>query len=184
MGNNADILFAEEQKFRQGWLWLLLTGTVLVGLVGAVSVLVFLPYKTEVAQMIMWLIMGFILFISVLIPLGVCALFYFMKLAIEVRLDGIYLRFSPFHRSYRCIHFDQIERYYMRQYRPVAEFGGWGIRRGWGDAGKAYNVRGNEGIQLVLRDGAKLLIGSQRSSEFSSALDRALEQNQRSGAVE
>lgn len=49
---------------------------------------------------------------------------------------------------------------HVRQYRPILDYGGWGIRwapgKGW-----AYTVRGNLGVQLELSDGKRLLVGSQ-----------------------
>ena len=55
-----------------------------------------------------------------------------------------------------------------RTYRPVRDYGGWGIR--WGRDGKAYIIVGNEGLQLLLGDGEKILIGSQRPQELEAAL--------------
>jgi hypothetical protein len=49
-------------------------------------------------------------------------------------------------------------------FRPIMEYGGWGIRRGAN--GWAYNVSGNRGVRLVFRDGSTFLIGSQRAEEL------------------
>ena len=58
-----------------------------------------------------------------------------------------------------------------RRYRPLGEFGGWGIR-GVG-AKRALNMRGSEGVELAVhrrgRDGT-VMIGSQRSRELELAL--------------
>ena len=56
-------------------------------------------------------------------------------------------------------------------YRPLRDYGGWGIR-GFGNR-RAWNVRGDRGVLLVRRDGSTLLIGSQRPRELLSALARA-----------
>ena len=61
-------------------------------------------------------------------------------------------------------------RAYPRSYEPIWEYGGWGIRLGAG--GGAYNMRGNEGVQLHLRDGRRLLIGSQRAEELAEVIRR------------
>jgi hypothetical protein len=37
----------------------------------------------------------------------------------------------------------------------------------------AYNVRGDRGVQLVLRDGRRVLIGSQRADELAKAIAEA-----------
>ncbi len=56
-------------------------------------------------------------------------------------------------------------------YRPVRDYGGWGIR-GIGRR-RAVNARGNQGVLLVRRDGSTLLVGSQRPAELLAALHRA-----------
>ena len=63
-------------------------------------------------------------------------------------------------------------RWEARTYRPILEYGGWGIRytmgRGW-----AYNVSGNQGVQLELASGKRILIGSQRAEELARAIGEA-----------
>jgi hypothetical protein len=54
------------------------------------------------------------------------------------------------------------------QYRPVKDYGGWGIR-GFGKK-RALNTRGNRGVLLTKADGSTLLIGSQRPRELLDAL--------------
>jgi len=58
-------------------------------------------------------------------------------------------------------------------YRPISDFGFWGIRSGR-DGERALTARGNRGVRLELSDGSKLLIGSQRPELLAAAIDRAL----------
>lgn len=53
-------------------------------------------------------------------------------------------------------------------YSPLADYGGWGIR-GWGQ-NTALNARGNRGVRLTLRDGRRVLIGSQQPEKLAEAL--------------
>lgn len=53
-------------------------------------------------------------------------------------------------------------------YSPIADYGGWGIR-GWG-RNIALNARGNQGVRLVLGDGRRVLVGSQRPQDLAEAL--------------
>jgi hypothetical protein len=57
------------------------------------------------------------------------------------------------------------------QYRPVRDYGGWGIR-GMGSR-RALNTRGNRGVLLTRNDGSTLLIGSQRPRDLLAALANA-----------
>ena len=74
----------------------------------------------------------------------------------------------PIHRCFRKIAFKELKGYKVRAYRPILEYGGWGIR--FGLKGKAYNVSGNRGVQLELTNGKRLLIGSQRPEELWQAI--------------
>jgi hypothetical protein len=67
--------------------------------------------------------------------------------------------------------FEAIQTYEAKTYRPLREYGGWGIR--YGAAGKAYNVSGNLGVQLSLLSGRKIMLGSQKPEELVLAIDRA-----------
>jgi hypothetical protein len=57
------------------------------------------------------------------------------------------------------------------QYRPVRDYGGWGIR---GTRGRrALNTRGDRGVLLTRANGSTLLIGSQKPRELLAALAQA-----------
>jgi hypothetical protein len=57
------------------------------------------------------------------------------------------------------------------QYEAAAEYGGYGIRSG--AKGLAYIASGNRGVQIELKDGRKLLIGSQRAGELARSIVQA-----------
>jgi len=99
---------------------------------------------------------------------GVVVLFWSARLDVSVDDREIFIRFHPFHIRGRRIALSEIAEARARTYRPIAEYGGWGIRMGFG--GMAYNVSGNEGVQLVLTSGKRILIGSQRSGELEAAI--------------
>lgn len=63
-----------------------------------------------------------------------------------------------------------IARAYARRYHPLKEYGGWGIRQG--RDGRAFTISGKEGVQLVLRSGTRVLVGSRQAAELASAIRR------------
>jgi hypothetical protein len=73
----------------------------------------------------------------------------------------------------RAIPIGTVARVEVVQYRPFADYGGWGIRHGR-DGEKALSARGDRGVRLRLIDGSKLMIGSQRPEELVLALEGAL----------
>jgi hypothetical protein len=99
----------------------------------------------------------------------VAFLMYFMKLSVRVDDEALHIRFFPLVK--RHIRLEEIARWEARTYRPLLEYGGWGIRCGW--KGMAYNVSGNRGVQLELANGKRLLIGSQRPEELAEAISQA-----------
>jgi len=56
-------------------------------------------------------------------------------------------------------------------YRPVRDYGGWGIR-GFGRR-RALNARGDQGVLVTRADGSTVLIGSQRPRDLLAALAQA-----------
>jgi hypothetical protein len=91
-----------------------------------------------------------------------------MRLVTQVRHDGIYLRFIPFHWRWVRIEPERIKGVQARTYNPLLEYGGWGIR--YGARGKAYTISGNRGVELEFANGRTLLIGSQRAEELASVI--------------
>lgn len=90
----------------------------------------------------------------------------------KIKTEGIYVRFSPFLLKHKFYPWEVIQQAYIRQYHPLREYGGWGIRRGVFGHGWAYNVSGNVGIQLIMKDGTKLLIGTRQPHKAAEALKR------------
>lgn len=166
-------MFHEQQQFRQRWLWLLfaLVSIPLVGLLGF----------TAWQQIVVGRPMGnrplsdaalLAIFVGVvLLHGGVIALFWFARLDVTVTETELLIRFFPFHLTARHIPLSEIVDARKRHYSALGEYGGWGIRLGF--SGWAYNVSGDEGVQLVLRDGRRILVGSQRSDELEEALRTA-----------
>jgi hypothetical protein len=73
----------------------------------------------------------------------------------------------------RSVPIESIRSIEVVTYRPIAEYGFWGIRSGR-DGERALIARGNRGVRLELTDGSKLLIGSQKPELLAAALDRSL----------
>ena len=113
----------------------------------------------------------FFIIIIITIPIAVSILFLMLKLETEVCSDGLHVRFFPLHLHFKKLSFDDISEYFSRTYKPILEYGGWGIRCGFGKSGKAYNVKGNKGLQLVFKDGKRLLIGSQKPERLVEAIN-------------
>ena len=104
-----------------------------------------------------------------LIGVGLPIFFLYLRLIVTVTDESIEIHFRPLTR--RTIQLSDISKVDARTYKAIREYGGWGIRGL--DANKAYNVSGNRGVQLVLVDGRKVMIGSQRANDLELAITLA-----------
>ncbi|MCK4412249.1 MAG: hypothetical protein KAY32_01765 [Candidatus Eisenbacteria sp.] len=166
MGASSQIpvTFREVQRFRQPWLWALVLTTPAILLYAIVQQLVFgRPFGNNPSSDELLIAMG------ILLGAGLPLLFLSARLVTEVRAEGLHLRFHPFHRAGRRIAPEEIVSCEARSYSAIREYGGWGIRSGL--HGKAYNVHGDQGVQLILRDGTRLLVGSQRAEELAAQIN-------------
>lgn len=96
-------------------------------------------------------------------------LLFFTKLIIEVREDGLYIRYMPFHLSYKQFLFRDITHYESISYHPFGRFGGWGIRFNFSGE-MAYNMDGNKALELHIK-GQTLVIGTRNPEGLKTAID-------------
>jgi hypothetical protein len=87
----------------------------------------------------------------------------------RVQTDAVVVRFGFLYQT--KIPLTEIRSAEAVVYRPIREYGGWGIR-GLGRR-RALNTRGDKGVLLTRTDGSTLMIGSQQPRELLSALSHA-----------
>jgi hypothetical protein len=157
-------LFTEKQKFRQKWLIAVVVLTAGIAIYGFIQQIVFgLPFGNNPAPDIVMVLL-------LLVPLGLFWLFFSFTLHTRIDRYGITYMFFPVHRRERSIPWDSVKQVFVRKYKPIAEYGGWGFRMG--RSGTAFNTGGNMGLQIVLNDGKKILIGTQQPVEMKNVLDK------------
>ncbi len=160
----ADILFSEHQRFKQWWFLMFPIGINILLLIGVFYQIIGgkqfgdKPMSNE----------------ELVITTGISILFTILllnfRLDTQIKNDGIYVRFFPFHLRYKFYPWEELTKCYVRQYSPIAEYGGWGLRYGFFGKGKAYNVSGNKGLQLEFKNNKKLLIGTNKQEELNQIL--------------
>jgi hypothetical protein len=168
MEPNRPAIFREEQRFAQPWLWALLLGGLAVSLATAYPLVVKLQQRACPVPLSVWLSLAFPSAFMLLIV----SLFALTRMATEVRPEGIAVSFRPLQFRPKLIPYTDIVRHEAVAYRPILEYGGWGIRRGRN--GYAYNVSGNRGLLLTLKGGKTFLIGSQQPERLKAAVDSAM----------
>lgn len=156
--------FNEIQKFNQPWIWLIILST--SGLVVGLSLFEYISGMGFENQPFPW---GLFLLVALGAALPI-VLMGISKMETEITDQGIKYRLFPFQVKFREIRWDEIKSAEVREYSPMKEFGGWGIRFGF--QGRAINVRGNQGLQLTLTSGKKILLGTQKPEEIALLLNR------------
>jgi hypothetical protein len=106
---------------------------------------------------------GNLLFLTILLLLVYFRLLT-VRIVTELRPDRLSVAMKGLWRRTRVAVAD-IRSAVPVDFDPVAEYHGYGVRSG--PRGKAYLAFGNQAVQLELRDGTKLLIGSQRPHELA-----------------
>ncbi|MGH2624551.1 MAG: hypothetical protein ACRDE7_12850, partial [Sphingobacterium sp.] len=95
-------------------------------------------------------------------------LLYFLRLKTKIDQVGVHIRFIPFVWN-KLITWDQVEKAYGRTY-TLMDFGGWGYR--FSPQGIAYNTKGKYGLQLILKNGKRIMIGTQKPKEIEMVLSQ------------
>ena len=112
---------------------------------------------------------GGLIFLTVLL-IGVYIRLITVKLVTELRDSEIRIGMHGLWKR-RHIPLDQIETAREVTYDAAAEFGGYGVRSGGRRA--AYIAHGNRGVELSLRGGRKILIGSQHPAALLNRIEEA-----------
>lgn len=145
-------LFTEKQRFNQWWLWLLLAVS------SVVPIVIWYKEYTNNATSSSNLSTLFILFLVVI-------LFVIMQMKTVVSQENIQLTYFPF--VWKTINLSDIDTMKVINYGFV---GGWGIRF-WTSYGTVYNVRGNKGLYIKLKNGKQLVIGTQKPQQLEKVVE-------------
>jgi hypothetical protein len=161
--SGATELYREEQPFARTWVWIPVVIVVAVAWYFFFREMVWSPEgsRAPVGLWIMFIAVG------VLTP----ALFFSMRLIVTLNRRTFLIRMWPLYR--RTVPVADIVSVEAVTYRPILEFGGWGVRyslkrRAWG-----YTVSGKEGVQLELANGKRILVGSKENTRLASVLEQA-----------
>ena len=150
--------YYEIQKFRQKWLWVLI-----------LSIMSFAVYTMIVEKPVSHFGNNIHLFAEIACFISLL-LVWFARLETKINEHGIQYRFLPFHFKFHEIKWSEIKKCYVRHYDPILEYGGWGMRLGLFGKGKAYNTMGDQGLQIELNSGKKILFGTQTPEELERAI--------------
>jgi len=155
---NREVLFTEKQRFTQWWIWVIIFMACIIPLWQIYTAII--NYQNALSNP-----STYIGLITIILLMG---LLLSTKLETKIQKDGIYVRFIPFVFKYKVYDWNLIDKVYLRKYNPIGEYGGWGLR-GFGK-NRAFNISGNQGLQLEFKDGRRLLIGTHMPDEMKDVV--------------
>ena len=161
-----EILFTEGQKFKQSWLWLILSGINGLFLFGVFKQVIGGHQFGDKPMSNTGLL------IATGLTLLLTILFANSRLETIIKKDGIYVRFFPFHIKFKHYTWNSLTKSFVRQYSAITEYGGWGLRLGLFGKGTAFNVSGDKGLQLEFANNKKLLIGTNKPDQLTDTLNK------------
>ena len=165
------IYFKEVQRFNQWWIWLTLILINLIPIWGIIQqVILKKPFGNNPMPDIGLYIF---LFITLIFPV----LFLWIQLKTNIDNNSIRFQFVPLPE--KEIEWREVAKVEFIDYGFV---GGWGIRMGT-KYGTVYNIRGKKGLSIILKNGKKLVVGTQKESEMkivAEKLNERLDQLQNS----
>jgi hypothetical protein len=152
--------YIEKQCFREWYLWVLLLAPLVLFLFAFVyQVILHKPFGDKPAPDILLAII--LLFICV-----VNYLFYKATLTTVVNEEGIFYKWSFVNSSFNKVGWEEIEKAEFIKYTFV----GYGIRLSK-RYGTVFNVAGKNGLFIIKKNKAKILIGTQKPVEFQQAFE-------------
>jgi hypothetical protein len=169
------LLFKEEQRFSQwrlGFVLLLSFSAFIPFLYGVYSQEILnKPYGENPMS-----ISGLIITGSFFVLIMTLVFYFFTQARLKTRItyDGIGIAFPPIMKKWKNYAPKEIEKYEVRLYKPFREFGGHGMKGKKRKFGQSYTMSGKVGLQLYLKNGRKILVGTQRKQAIEYAMEKMM----------
>ena len=169
------ILFREEQRCGRARMLKAVGITVVSGMLLLGYWFIRLGYNGKIFSRAFFIDSGFL--VAIVLFLIVLTLVVVLNsislLRTRIKKDFIYVSYYPFKRKWEKIEVSEILFYKIRKYSPYREYSGYGVKD-HRKRGQAYIISGNTGLQLYLKDGRKVLIGTQKTQAVAYAMRKLM----------
>jgi len=169
------IEFNEKQYQKSWWKWLLMIGMDLMFIVGTIMQIGYgRSFGNSPMSDTMLIILTFFIILLSIVLLS-------SYLQTYINDEGVYIKYFPFHLKYKFFSWESIESAKVRSYNPLLEFGGWGIKRSKLrfnnfrlviKSSICYTVSGSNGLELILKNGKKVMIGTHSPNTLDETLTK------------
>jgi hypothetical protein len=117
-------------------------------------------------QGLLWILVG-----SILLVIAIITFITLHKITIRIDERTLSYAFNPYFFRPRVLKKGDVREIWVRKYKPIREYGGWGYRLGI-MKGRAFTINGFWGLQIVFSNGKKLLIGTRQPEELTKAIEQ------------
>ncbi len=156
----------ESTSYREYSPWPRWVGWILWGSLAASALPFVFGWDTDSAML------GRLFAIAALLGLGWAIQVLFGGLNARVQETRLFIYMGSIPLIKKSVPFADVKSLESVRYRPIAEFGGWGIR-GMGKK-KAWTARGNQAVALTLANGQTLYVGSDHPEQLEEHIRRAM----------
>jgi hypothetical protein len=150
---NEHFLSSYTESQNPSWCFLLCHGITLFSIIMILALILLTP------QIVSTIGMGIIIVVAILVIL-LCELLPLLVVGFFIEVNDQYLtiRMGTFRLQILRLELKNIQSVETVSFRPIRDFGGWGIRMG--NNGLAYFMSGTEGVQITITNKQKYIIGS------------------------
>ncbi len=154
--------YHEHQTFRQFDIMALLVGTFAVSSFILIQKLYLTPGEVPAICIALY---------TMIIAASLIAIVYYLKVKLIISVNPKYLKYQyfPIHYKKQRVELSEIKSCKVVQTSLQAEYSGWAISYGVGT--KQFSVSGKNGIEIELKNGNVIFLGSKNPEELKMILD-------------
>lgn len=161
----ANPFFIEVQKYRAKWFWALNIGLLIfIGYLFIKHVVLGHPFQGEEAPATDFTV-------KLITILAVIVVFLLLKLTTRADDTGLHYQLFPLHFKPKTLLWEEIEGCQLTDIADARGFSAWGLSF-IGKKNPSYILVGSKAVEITLRSGKKLLLGSPRAEELVEIINQ------------
>ncbi len=168
----SRILFSEQQKFNQIWLYAIIIISTLVAIIPLGH-----GFFTQIINGEPWgqnpmsdIGLLTLVIVTLIALIAINYVVFTARLEVEIKDNSIYYKYFPMVWNWKTLFKDYIQSYEIRKISPISDLGGYGYRKRFFKKTTGLVVSGDRALVLTLTDGKTLIIGTQKPNELGNAM--------------